>query len=427
MSYDTVVVGAGLAGLTAALRLAEQGQRVLVVARGVGATHLAPATVDVLGYVGDQRVDSPAASLTTLRASSPEHPYRLVSDAQLRASLEWFSDRCAGLGYAGSLGGNLLLPTALGVAKPSTLVPSTMTHGDLRAGGRFVFIGFRGFKDFYPSLIADNVMRARLPVPVTARAFELELPAGGAGDVTGRVLAERFDSHQLGEWLAGALDGKVGMDERVGVPAVLGLRGADATWQALEHRLERQVFEVSTLPPSIPGIRLFNVLTAALRAVGSRTVLGARVVGARSTAGRIEAVEVASGAGTTSYLTQSVVLASGGFASGGLELDSYGTTRETVFDLPVSGVAGADHVRFLPRYFDVQPLSTAGVSVDESLRPVDASGGVMYANLHAAGAILAGAVPWQEKSGTGISVATGYAAAEAICATRSAPVALPVR
>jgi glycerol-3-phosphate dehydrogenase subunit B len=426
MSYDTVVVGAGLAGLTAALRLTEQGQRVLVVARGVGATHLAPATVDVLGYVGDQRVDSPAAALTTLRASSPEHPYLLVSDAQLRTSLEWFNGRCAALGYAGTLDQNLLLPTALGVAKPSTLAPCTMSHGDLRAGGRFVFVGFRGFKDFYPTLIADNVMRAHLPVPVTARALELEPPAGRAGDLTGRVLADRFDSHQLGEWLAGALDGKVDQDERVGLPAVLGLRSAAATWQALERGLERQVFEVSTLPPSIPGIRLFNALTAALRAAGSRIVLGARVVGARSAAGRIDAVEVASGAGTTSYATQSVVLASGGFASAGLELDSYGTTRETVFDLPVSG-AGADRVRFLPGYFDAQPLSAAGVSIDESLRPLDAKGHAVYANLHAAGAILAGAVPWQEKSGTGISVATGYAAAQAIVAARPEPVAETVR
>ena len=269
--------------------------------------------------------------------------------------------------------------------------------------------------------------RAHLPAPATARALELKPPAGRAGDLTGRVLAERFDSHQLGDWLAGALAGKVDPDERVGLPAVLGLRGADATLQELERRLERQLFEMSTLPPSIPGIRLFNVLTAALRAAGSRIVLGARVIGARSSVGRIDAVEVASGASTTSYATQSVVLASGGFASGGLELDSYGTTRETVFDLPVSGVAGADRVRFLPKYFDVQPLSTAGVSVDESLRPVDAKGSAVYANLHAAGAILAGAVPWREKSGTGISLATGYAAAQAISAARSAPVAEPVR
>ena len=41
-------------------------------------------------------------------------------------------------------------------------------------------------------------------------------------------------------------------------------------------------------------------------------------------------------------------------------------------------------------------------------------------NLHAAGAILGGAVPWKEKSGSGISVASGYAAADAIVA-RTAP------
>src|SRR6202043_3618142 len=82
MRYGTVVVGAGLAGLTALLRLSERGQRVLVVARGVGATHLAPATVDVLGYLGDVRVESPVASLPALLASSPDHPYRHVSADQ---------------------------------------------------------------------------------------------------------------------------------------------------------------------------------------------------------------------------------------------------------------------------------------------------------------------------------------------------------
>ena len=146
MSYDTVVIGAGLAGLTAALRLTEQGQRVLMVARGVGATHLAPATVDVLGYLGDARVESPVASLPALLASSPDHPYRHVSADQLATALAWFGARAGASGYVGTLAENMLLPTALGVAKPSALSPRTMTNGDLRAGGRFVFVGFRGFK-----------------------------------------------------------------------------------------------------------------------------------------------------------------------------------------------------------------------------------------------------------------------------------------
>lgn len=414
MTAESVVIGAGLAGLTAALRLTEHGHHVVIVARGVGATHLAPATVDVLGYLGKERVDSPAASLQPLLERAPDHPYRRVTRERLEAALAWFGTRVARLGYAGSLAENLLLPTAIGVAKPSALAPRTMSGGDLRAGGRFVFIGFRGFKDFHPSLIADNLVRARLPVAVAARALELALPADRLGDLGGRRLAERFDSSHYSDWLVDSLAHKVDPDERVGVPAVLGLRRAEETWQELESRLERRVFEVPTLPPSIPGMRLFDSITAGLRAAGVRVVLGATAVGATASDGVIDAVRVTNASGTVSYPAQSVVLASGGFASGGLQLDSRGVTRETIFDLPLIGVPGAGAVRFAPGYFDDQPLAGSGVAVDERMRPVDGGGTPVYGNLHAAGAIIGGAVPWKEKSGTGISIATGYAAAEAI-------------
>jgi glycerol-3-phosphate dehydrogenase subunit B len=427
MSYDTVVVGAGLAGLCAALRLAEQGQRVLIVARGVGATHLAPATVDVLGYLGDERVESPADSIRKLLERAPGHPYGHVSRDILGASLGWFSERVVHMGYAGSLQENLLLPTAVGVAKPSALAARTLLGGDLRAGGRFVFVGFRGFKDFHPSLLADNLMHARLPLPLTARALELDPPAHLAGDLSGRMLADQFDNHDLSDWLVRSLDHRVEPDERVGFPAVLGVRRVDQTWRDLESGLQRRVFEVSTLPPSVPGMRLFDALTTALRAAGARLVIGANVVGAKAHDGQIEAVEVASAAGTVSHPARSVVLASGGFASGGLELDSRGVTRETVFDLPVAGVPDTQRPHFVPEYFDAQPLDAAGVAVDELLRPVDSNERPVYMNLHAAGAILAGAVPWKEKSGTGISVATGYAAAQAILAPNAVAVVEPIR
>ena len=61
-------------------------------------------------------------------------------------------------------------------------------------------------------------------------------------------------------------------------------------------------------------------------------------------------------------------------------------------------------------------------ATDDRLRPIDGTGRPVYTNLHAVGAILGGAVPWKEKSGTGISVATGYAAAEAILAPQPQPV-----
>jgi glycerol-3-phosphate dehydrogenase subunit B len=174
-------------------------------------------------------------------------------------------------------------------------------------------------------------------------------------------------------------------------------------------------------------VRLFDALTTALRAAGARLVIGAKVVGAKTHDGQIEAVEVASAAGTVSYPARSVVLSSGGFASGGLELNSLGVTRETVFDLPVAGVPDTERPHFAPKYFDAQPLAAAGVTVDELLRPVGSNGRPVYTNLHAAGAILAGAVSWTEKSGTGISVATAYGAAQAIVTPHSVPMVEPIR
>ena len=133
MTYDTVVIGAGLAGLTAALRLAEEGRRVLVVAKGVGSTHLSPATIDVLGF-DDGAVERPAQALSSFAEAHPEHPYARLSMELIAASTEWLKTRLPTLGYRGGLEENFLLPTAVGAVKRSALVPETMAGGDLRRG-----------------------------------------------------------------------------------------------------------------------------------------------------------------------------------------------------------------------------------------------------------------------------------------------------
>jgi glycerol-3-phosphate dehydrogenase subunit B len=409
MTYDTVVIGAGLAGLTAALRLTEAGQRVAVVAKGVGATHLAPATIDVLGYA-DGPVESPARALPEFAAAHPEHPYGRLSPELIRAALDWFRERLPGHGYRGGLEENFMLPTAVGAAKPTALVPETMPAGDLRAGGSFVFVGLRGLKDFYPAYLAENIAQV---ASVSARAVELT-PLLDEGDVSSLGFARRFEQREFRDTIARGLEGLLEPGERVGFPAVLGLGSARKVWRELQTRLDRPVFEVPTLPPSAQGVRLFEAMTGALRAAGARIIVGSGIVGAESANGRLEGVVAQTAGRPAVHLASSFVLASGGFASGGLELDSFGTVRETVFDLPVAGAPGAGRPRFEPGYFDEHALARAGVAVDDELRPVDAAGAPVFENLRAAGATLAGAVPWREGSGNGLSLATGYAAAAAI-------------
>jgi glycerol-3-phosphate dehydrogenase subunit B len=97
-----------------------------------------------------------------------------------------------------------------------------------------------------------------------------------------------------------------------------------------------------------------------------------------------------------------------------VELDSRWRPREKVLGLPLAGTPDLGAPRFSPRYFDDHPFSAVGVAVDEGLRPVEPGAGRVCENVLVAGATLAGSSPWKEKSGDGLSLATGHRAAEII-------------
>jgi glycerol-3-phosphate dehydrogenase subunit B len=395
--HDVIVVGTGLAGLTAATRLAEGGARVLVLAKGVGATHLSPCTIDVLGYAPDL-VDDPGAALGRVGG---DHPYAAVGRDGVAAAIAWFADVMRErYPYAGSLERNLLLPTAVGALKPSAVVPETMAAGEGR--GPVVVVGFTALKDFHAPLLADNLGRGG----IEARAVELDLVPQGRADVNSLGFARAFDTPAFRAEVAAQLVARLGADERVAFPAVLGIADAPAAWGELRERLARAVFEVPTLPPSVPGMRVFAVLRERLRRAGARVILNAVVGGAERSGGRVTAVQARHGLRDVVHGCDWVVLATGGFASGGLELDSRWQAHERALGLPVAGVPADE--RFRPDYFDEQPMARAGVAVDRELRPEG------HENVLVAGATLAGAQPWREKSGDGISLSTGHRAAELI-------------
>jgi glycerol-3-phosphate dehydrogenase subunit B len=413
--HDVVVVGAGLAGLVAAVRLAESGARVLVAAKGVGATHLSGGTIDVLGYA-PARVERPRAALAALPA---EHPYGLVGGDGVAAAVGWFKERVANgslapYAYTGDIEENLLLPSAIGVARPSAVVPETMAAGDLRRDAPLLVVGFRALKDFHPALLADGLERSG--TRVRARATELELLPEGRRDVSALGLARALDDPAFRGEVIAQVATRVRGDERVAFPAALGIADPHHVWAVLERGLGRPVFEVPTLPPSVPGMRVFAILREALRRAGGTVVLNNVVTGAERSGGRVTALRTRVGLREERRGADWVVLATGGFASGGLELDSRWSARETALGLPVAGVPGAGEERFRPGYFEDHPIGRAGVAVDRELRPVDSDGARVLDNVLVAGATLAGAEPWREKSGDGLSLATGHRAAELVLA-----------
>jgi glycerol-3-phosphate dehydrogenase subunit B len=410
LHYDVVVLGAGVAGLTAAAKVAEGGARVCVLAKGVGSTHLAPGTLDVLGYT-PERVEVPADALPAFVAGRPDHPYALLGVDAISPALDWFAGRIErgphpGYRYVGNLKRNLLLPTAVGAARPSALVPETMAGGDLRAERPVCVVSVRPLRDFHASLCAANIAR----LGVEARAVELRVDMDRS-EVNALGLARAFDDPVFRRDFVSRLAPQLDGDERVGMPAVLGLRDPHGAWADLEDRLGRPVFEIPTLPPSVPGIRVFDALQAALRAAGGRLVRGARVAGGEREGTRVTALRAETAGRETYFGARAVVLATGGFASGALALGSDWVVRETVLDLPVRGVPAPGSPRFGAHYFGEQPMARVGVAVDATLRAEGAE------NVFVAGAALPGAEPWREGSGEGISLTSGHRAAELVLAS----------
>jgi glycerol-3-phosphate dehydrogenase subunit B len=405
LHFDAVVIGAGSAGLTAATRLAEGGARVCVLAKGIGSTHLAPGTVDVLGYA-PELVEDPARALSELAAARPDHPYALMGVESVAPALQWFAERIAGgpqpgYRYVGDLEHNHLLPTAVGVLRPSALVPETMAEGDMRRREPVCIVGARVLRDFHAALCAANLEASG----IAARAVEVDLELDRA-DANALGVARRFDDPDFRAAFAARLTPLLRGDERVGLPAVLGLRDPHGAWADLQRRLGRGVFEIPTLPPSVPGMRAFEALQAALRGAGGRLVLGSEVLGAERDGERIRSVSANAAGHDVRYHANWFVLATGGFASGAIALGSDWVTRETVLGLPLRGAPAPGEPRFVAEYLAEQPMARVGVAVDGSLRAEGAE------NVLVAGAALPGAVPWREGSGEGIALASGYRAAE---------------
>lgn len=409
-----IVIGAGLAGLVAANRLTAGGAKVTLLAKGIGGLQLGQGTIDVLGYAPD-RVTNPVLTMSAVASARPEHPYAAIGAAAVHTGIEYLKSLLGAELLVGDAEANYQLPTAVGAIRPTCLAQPSMIAGHVADGAKLAIVGIRRLKDFHPRLIAENLSRTPLPDGgrLTARPLTVDVPARDSEvDSSGLTYARAFDDPDFRARFAAAVQPLLAEGETVGLPAVLGLKDRGA-WSDLAERLGHPVFEIPLSPPSVPGMRLNEALLDLAKAAGVRVVNGSRTVSVRIEDGRVLGVTVATAGAPREFTGDAFVLATGGFESGALTLDSYGTVTETTFGLPLAGLDAGALIH--GDYWGAeQPLFRVGVRVGKDMRVVDGVGAVVHPNLYAAGGIIGGSSRWAEKSGDGIALGSAVQAADSI-------------
>ncbi|MHC1744313.1 MAG: glycerol-3-phosphate dehydrogenase subunit GlpB [Syntrophobacteraceae bacterium] len=413
---DLIVIGSGFAGTAATCFALARGLKTIQVSATGGEMAFASGLIDLLGIhpLADQRVrDDPWAGIEALRADSPRHPYAHLGAETIRRAIQEFLTllESFGLSYRGLPDRNVTLATAAGTTKTTYRVPKSMWHGVTGLSDNLptLLVDFVGMKDFSVRLMAE-MLKSRWPALRSLRApFPRSFPGP---EIHNLLLAEAFEDASVREQLVSVLRPHLAEARLLGMPAVLGLRSSAQVIGDLEDRLGVNIFEIPTLPPSIPALRLRDALEAGLQTQGAHLLHGQTVIAACTEGSRCTGVITGTADWHETLEADGVILATGRFLGGGLVADR-DRIREPIFGLPVAQPP-TRHAWHRDQFLDRRghPVNEAGVEIDDGFRPLRSDSRPAFDNLFAAGSILAHHDWMRAKSGAGLAIATAYGAVE---------------
>lgn len=402
MHYDLIIIGLGLSGLMAAKKAAEMGKKVLIIGKGMGSLCLFSNTIDILGTLS--KAMNISDGLSQWIKDHPQHPYSKIGWERISEALSSFTSLFPPPYSFQTLGNrNYFIPTGAGTLHPTYLIPISMIAGSSLKEGTALFVGFKGFKDFYAHYAGHQFK---------CRGITLHLPDVFRQEITGAALSRLMEKSLFRETVGKEIRKHLKNETSVGLPALLGMVDPVSVKNNLEEAIGVEIFEIPILPPSIPGIRIFNRFKEWLTQNGVTILLGYSVSKTILRGKKCERIEISNPPVVTSHTADRFILATGRFIGGGLIADEE-KIYEPLFNLPLA----QPHSRkdwFEKSFFNdlPHPVHQSGVLTDSSLRPIDEKGNLTLENVWIAGSILAHHHCIHEKSREGIEIATGYWAAK---------------
>jgi len=416
ISCDLTVIGAGMAGMAATLFAVNREIKTIQVGRS-GESVFSSGLLDLMGVhpiSTSQRWDDPWAGIDALVHDIPEHPYARIKKEEIEdafTELLAFFEK-AGHPYSRYTNRNVEIPTALGTLKTTYCVPDTMwgAVNALAEKRNCLIVSFKGLKGFSARMIAGvlqerwpNLRAVRIPFPETDRLSE----------VYPEFMANSLITTENRQKLAETLKPHLENAQIIGMPAILGLYRCQKVISDLEAMLGVPVFEIPTMPPSVTGLRLKEAFDQGLREKRENYFSQQQVLKARQKADGDFEINIGNSMMKQTVVSKGVILATGRFIGGGLRADRK-RICETIFDLPVRQPEKRTqwhHENMLDKRG--HPINMAGLETDNQFRPLGHNGSPAYESLFAAGSILAHQDWKRMKCGSGLAIATAYAAVRA--------------
>ena len=413
MRFDTIIIGGGLAGLVCGIKLQKAGKKCAIVSAGQSAMHFSSGSFDLLGRLPDGTdVDKP---LEALKSLPEDHPYSILGEEKVRKYAEEASAFLNGCGIKvdGDAAANTWRISPTGERKPSWLTLGDFTAlktKDEKIGNKALIVNILGYLDFNTKFLADSFERQGTICRISSvKLEEMERLRKNPSEMRATNIARVMDRDGVWEKAAEQVKGMLKDEDIVVLPAVFGLKDGSVIEKIREAIGVKTVF-VSTMPPSVPGIRTQMTLKAEFERAGGRFLMGDTVVDADfNEDGTVKSIGTQN-FGSIRLYADNFVIATGSFFSKGL-IATPDRIFEPVFGVDLSYAEGRDQW-FDRNFWNKQNYISYGAKVSKFLHAsID---GKPIANLYAIGSIIAGSNTLYEGCGGGIALLTALAAADSI-------------
>ena len=415
MKMDTVIIGGGLSGLACGISLAKRGKRVTIVASGQSTMLFNGGSMEMLGYIDGKAVEKPLEAIASLPES---HPYRKIGADRIASLAErvklLFTD--SGIDMTGSANANHWRITPMGIAKPAWLTLSDhMRIDDLNQlpAKRLALMCIRGYFDQPNAMLAQGLKNLGFEVDmIEFTTDDITALRRSPSEMRATSLAKHLVSNNALQRVANEFNKLAGEADMVLMPSVFG-QNDSSDFQLLQSRVNKPLRLVTTLPPSVAGMRMMTQLRHYFKMLGGTYLMGDSAVSGTFDGDRLTSITTAKLADMP-LKADHFVLATGSFISRGLRADF-----ERVYE-PVLGVdvdADADPEKWT-RFGVLEPQAYFGygVATDNQLRCLKQ--GKLIQNLRAIGSVLSGHDAVKMGDGTGVSLLTAIAAADHIRANK---------